>query len=63
MGVKARLHGLWSLTLDGGEPLASFSGHFPAVRHICIHWTKGWTGPEVSLDMVTEGKIPVPVGN
>jgi hypothetical protein len=57
--VEVLLHAFLTSALDGGEWLASCSGHFtPREKAHDAHWIGGWLGPRTVLDAVVKIKIP-----
>jgi len=59
--VEVEFHTYLTLSLDGGEWLASRPGRFtPREIALGTHWIGGWVGPKAGLDAVVRRKIPSP---
>jgi hypothetical protein len=63
-GMEEWLHTFLTPAVDGGEWSASCPNNFThRERAPSTHWIGDWVDPRAGLDMVMEGKMPVPVGN
>jgi len=57
------LHTFLILALDGSGQSLTFELVYSWGKRPSIHFTEGWVGLKVSLDMVVTGKIPAHFGN